>query len=253
MAKGFIPQKDLLDAEDVASYLDINQQTVWRWCREGRLPCLKIGKEWRIRRAALEDFVERSELPKSLTAQLRSFLQMPDNVLAIAQSPELMHQLDIAFFRIAEARNGMLVKYYSADSQPALEAKLRYQLERSGVEVTRLEEQGHLRFVPESSSPGERGEELRRLAAEAADESRSIWVCFNWEERVDLDAALRQQEEITQCIDNSLVVVKTSVLEDKLDEWPGTQLRRAQILHLGTIWFSNDGRLALSRLTQQSL
>jgi excisionase family DNA binding protein len=252
MAEGFIPQKDLLDAEDVASFLNVHQQTVWRWCREGRLPCLKIGKEWRIRRAALEDFLERSERPESLTAQIRSFLQMPDNVLAISQSPESMHQLDVAFFRIAEARNGMLVKYYPADSQSTVD-KLRYQLERSGLQVTRLEDQGLLRFVTESSSPGERVEKLQRLVAEASDESRSLWVCFNWEERVNLDAALRQQEEITQCIDNSLCVVKTSVLEDKLDKWPGTQLRRAQVLHLGTIWFSNDGRIALSRLTQQSL
>jgi excisionase family DNA binding protein len=52
-----VAKKDLLSAEDVAGYLGVGQVTVYRWCREGRLPCLKIGKSWRIRRTALEDFL----------------------------------------------------------------------------------------------------------------------------------------------------------------------------------------------------
>jgi hypothetical protein len=43
-------------------------------------------------------------------------------------------------------------------------------------------------------------------------------------------------------------VVKTAVLEEVTDEWPGKMLRRAQLAHSGTIWVSNLG-LALSRLT----
>jgi excisionase family DNA binding protein len=248
MDEGFAPRKDLLNVEDVAGYLGINQQTIWRWCREGRLPCMKIGKSWRIRRAALEDFLEQSERPQSLTARLRSFLEVPDNVLAIAQSPELMYRLDAAFFRVGEARDGMLAKYYAVESEPSVD-ELREELERNELEVARLEEEGRLRFITESDPPNGRVEELRQVAAEASAGGRSIWVAFDWEERIDLDTALRQQEEMTKCIEDSLFVVKTSVLEEKLDEWPGTHLRRAQVLHLGTIWFSDDGRLALSRLT----
>jgi Helix-turn-helix domain len=37
--------KDLLHTEDVASYLGVGQVTVWRWCRDGTLPCLKVRKE----------------------------------------------------------------------------------------------------------------------------------------------------------------------------------------------------------------
>ena len=46
-------------------------------------------------------------------------------------------------------------------------------------------------------------------------------------------------------------MVKTAVLEDVTDEWPGKMLRRAQLAHSGTIWVSNLG-LALSRLTPPS-
>jgi two-component system NtrC family sensor kinase len=71
--------KDLLDVEEVAGYLGVGPVTVYRWCRDGRLPCLKIGKHWRIRRAALEDFIQRSERQSALTRELRSFL----NVLSV--------------------------------------------------------------------------------------------------------------------------------------------------------------------------
>src|SRR5215207_9199736 len=107
-------EKDLLGAEDVAELMGVKETTVWRWCREGNLPCLKVGKHWRVRREALEDFLRRSERSATLVGQLRSFLQVPDNVLAIAQNIDILHRLDAAFFRVGEARDGLLVKFYGA-------------------------------------------------------------------------------------------------------------------------------------------
>lgn len=245
--KGFAQGKDLLDTEDVARYLGVGPVTVWRWCREGTLPCLKIGRSWRIRRSALEDFLERSERSETLAGRLRTFLEVPDNVLGIAQNRECLHRLDAAFFRVGEARGGTLVKYHRQEPEETVE-ELRDQFERHGFEVVRLEEEGRFRFVAESEPASGRVDELRRLATEATNEGRSVWITFNWEERIDLDAALRQQEEMTQFVENSLFVVKTGVLEDALDEWPGTELRRAQVMHSGTIWLSHSG-LALSRVT----
>jgi excisionase family DNA binding protein len=34
----------LLSTEEVAEYLGIGKATVYRWCKEGRNPCPKIGK-----------------------------------------------------------------------------------------------------------------------------------------------------------------------------------------------------------------
>src|ERR687889_2210383 len=90
--------RELLHAEDVAEHLGINPVTIWRWCRDGSLPCLKIGRQWRIRRVALEGFLKRSERSETLVGRLRSFLEVPDNVLAITQDREMMHRLDAAFF-----------------------------------------------------------------------------------------------------------------------------------------------------------
>jgi excisionase family DNA binding protein len=238
--------RDLLDTEDVADYLGVSLVTIWRWCREGSLPCLKIGRQWRIRRSALEDFLERGERSESLTGRLRTFLEIPDNVLAVIQNRELMYRMDAAFFKIGEARGGMLVKYHSGEPELSVD-ELRENLEREGLEVSSLEEEGRLHLIVETEPAGERVEVLRKLVAEENDEGRSVWINFNWEERVDLETAMSQQEEITRFVEDSSFVVKTTVLEESLDEWPGTDLRRAQILHSATLWLSESG-LALSRV-----
>ena len=38
-------ERDLLTADEVARYLDLRPTTIYQWCREGRLPALKLGKE----------------------------------------------------------------------------------------------------------------------------------------------------------------------------------------------------------------
>jgi hypothetical protein len=44
-------------------------------------------------------------------------------------------------------------------------------------------------------------------------------------------------------------VVKTAALEEAIDDWPSSELRRAQSSHWGTILASEKG-LSLSRATQ---
>jgi excisionase family DNA binding protein len=49
-----------LRAEEVAEYFGV-RTTVCCWCREGRIPCPKIGKRWCARRGDLEDFLKEAE------------------------------------------------------------------------------------------------------------------------------------------------------------------------------------------------
>jgi excisionase family DNA binding protein len=49
---------DLLTVLEVMSYLKVCRATVQRWCKEGKLPAVKIGKEYRIRRSDLEHWYE---------------------------------------------------------------------------------------------------------------------------------------------------------------------------------------------------
>src|SRR5215212_879907 len=200
-------EKDLLKAEDVAELVGVKETTVWRWCREGRLPCLKVGKYWRVRREALEDFLRRSERPATLTGQLRSFLQVPDNALAIAQNIDILHRLDAAFFRVGEAHGGLLVKFYGGEDTPAEE--LRAEFEENGLEVRRLGREGGLLMRPEEDPLGGRGDALKGLLEEEAEEGRSVWASFNWVREIDPDTALEQQERLTELVDAERLVVKT--------------------------------------------
>jgi len=238
----------LLGTQEVAEYLGVGSVTVYRWCREGSLPCVKIGRRWRVRREALEEFVRRSERSETLTGRLRAFIEVPDNVLAITQDRELMRRLDAAFFRVGAARGGTLVKYQLEDERmPSLE-EVRAEMMDMGLEVDRLEDEGRLRFVSESGGPEERADEVRRLVAESSEGDHTLWANFNWDLRTDVNEALEHQRLLTKLVEDSDLVVKTAILEEDLDEWPGEAQRRAQVAHAGTVWLSREG-LAMSRVT----
>src|SRR5918994_4587159 len=105
-SKNTARETELLAVADVAGMIGVKESTVYRWCSEGKLPCLKIGYHWHIRRGVLEDFLKESERPRMLVGQLDSFLRVPDSMLAIAQNVDILHRLDAAFFRVGEARGG---------------------------------------------------------------------------------------------------------------------------------------------------
>jgi excisionase family DNA binding protein len=226
----------------------IKESTVWRWCREGNLPCLKVGKHWRVRREALEDFLRRSERPTTLVGQLSSFLQVPDNVLAIAQNLDLLHRLDAAFFQVGDARGGLLVKFYGGEEHS--EEELRAHFEENGLEVGRLEREGRFLVRPETDPLGAgREDELAQLLEEVGEKGHTVWASFDWVMQVDLETALEQQERLTELVDARHLVVKTAALEEAIDEWPAAAFRRVQSSHSATILFS-ESEISLSRATQ---
>jgi excisionase family DNA binding protein len=238
--------KELLSAEDVAALMGIKESTVWRWCREGRLPCLKVGKHWRIRREALENFLEQSERSGTLVGRLSSFLQVPDNVLAIAQNIDVLHHLDAAFFGVGEARGGLLVKFYGGETHS--EDELRADLEENGLDVRRLEREGRFLMRPEGDPLDAREEALGRFVDERAGEGRTVWASFDWVMEIDLDTALEQQGRLAEIVDARRLVVKTAALEETIDGWSSAELRRAQSSHSATILATENG-LSLSRAT----
>jgi len=239
-------EKDLLSAEDVAEYLGVGEVTVYRWCREGTLPCLKIARRWRVRREALEDFLKRNEHPTTLVGQLGSFLRVPDNVLAIAQDVDVLRRLDAAFFRVGESRGGLLVKFYGGERDP--EHELRAHLEHNGLEVGRLEREGRFLMRPEQDPLDGREDALGRILEEEGGKGRDVWASFDWALEVDLETALKQQERLTELVDTRQLVVKTAALSEVVDGWSSAELRRAQSSHSAAILASESG-LSLSRAT----
>ena len=48
-----------LTTEEVLSYLKITPRTIYRLIRTGELPAVRIGRQWRFRRADLDRWLER--------------------------------------------------------------------------------------------------------------------------------------------------------------------------------------------------
>jgi excisionase family DNA binding protein len=248
--KGTARETELLAAADVAGMIGVKETTVYRWCKEGKLPCLKVGKHWRIRREALEDFLRESERPRTLVGQLDSFLRVPDNVLAIAQNVDILHRLDAAFFRVGEARGGLLVKFYAGEEHS--EEELLLDFEENGLQAERLKREGRLLMRPEEEPlGGRRGEQLGRLIEEEGGEGMTVWASFDWVRPVELETVLEQQKRLTELVDASQLVVKTAAIEEALDEWPASELRRVQSTHSAIIVASEE-ELSLSRATPMS-
>lgn len=237
---------ELLSAENVAGLLGVKESTVWRWCREGRLPALKVGKHWRVRREVLEDFLKRSEVPTTFVGQLDAFLRVPDNVLAFAEHEVLLHRLDATFFRVGEKRGGLLVKFHGGEGSS--EEELLERFERNGFEAGRLKREGRLLMRPEKDPLGGRADLLRRFVDEEAGEGRAVWASFDWALQVDLGTALGQQSGLAELVDARQLVVKTAAIEKAIEGWSSVDLRQAQSAHSGTVLVS-ESRLSMGRST----
>ena len=244
---GVARETELLGAEDVAGMLGVKETTVYKWCKEGKLPCLKVGKRWRVRRGDVEDFLKSSERRVTLAGQLGSFLRVPDSVLAIAQNMDILHRLDAAFFRVGESRDGLLVKFYGGEDSPPEELISRF--EENGLEASRLRREGRLLMRAEEDPLGDGlGDALAWILEEEEERGRTVWASFDWVKQVDLQTALGQQERLTELVDTRQLVVKTAALEEALDEWTPAQLRRVQAAHAALV-LASDGGLSLSRAT----
>jgi hypothetical protein len=102
---------------------------------------------------------------------------------------------------------------------------------------------------PEEEPLGEGREEgLVRLLDEKGGEGLTVWASFNWVAPVKLETALRQQQELTELVDAQHLVVKTAAIEEAIEEWSASALRRVQSSHSGIILASETG-LSLSRAT----
>ena len=52
---------ELLTVEETAAYLKMSPQVIRRWLREKKLPGVKIGKEWRIDKQAIDDMLKQNK------------------------------------------------------------------------------------------------------------------------------------------------------------------------------------------------
>jgi len=59
---------EIMTVQDVARFLKLKPQTIYKWAQEGVLPAAKFGKEWRFRRSLIEKWID-AQFKESPVAQ----------------------------------------------------------------------------------------------------------------------------------------------------------------------------------------
>jgi excisionase family DNA binding protein len=93
---------ELLTVEEVADFLRVAPNTVYRWCRGGKLIGIKIGKEWRITRTNLDNFLaERTGATEisSLEKLLYRRLSAPEHILVMTADRDQVYRLQAEFLQ----------------------------------------------------------------------------------------------------------------------------------------------------------
>jgi PTS system nitrogen regulatory IIA component len=51
-------ENEILTIEEVATYLRLTPQTIYKWAQERRIPAVKLGKEWRFRKSIVDRWLD---------------------------------------------------------------------------------------------------------------------------------------------------------------------------------------------------
>ena len=49
---------EIMTLEEVAGYLKLKPQTLYKWAQDGNIPGTKIGKEWRFRKSIVDQWID---------------------------------------------------------------------------------------------------------------------------------------------------------------------------------------------------
>jgi len=62
---------DALTIDELTAYLKIPKSTLFKLVREGKIPSQKIGRHWRFRKVAIDQWFEEPRANKPLSGQNR--------------------------------------------------------------------------------------------------------------------------------------------------------------------------------------
>mgnify|MGYP001615095007 CR=1 FL=1 len=63
----------IYDAHKLAKFFGVSEKTIWQWCKTGKLPAFKIGKEWKVRVEDLKKMIDRKIKTTPQDKNLRLF------------------------------------------------------------------------------------------------------------------------------------------------------------------------------------
>jgi len=138
-----LAEQILLTVEEVADYLRVAPNTVYRWCRDGTMTGIKLGKEWRISREDLEVFVSTRRTGERIAPLDKIFtgpLKAPEHILVMLTDPDAVYEMEAGFFEVGLRQGRKLYKgcwWQHPDD-------VRQRFTALGLAVASLEEAGQL-------------------------------------------------------------------------------------------------------------
>jgi excisionase family DNA binding protein len=54
-----------LSVDEIAEYLGIKRDTVYKWIAENRMPAHKVGRLWKFRKEEIDDWIKSGEAAES--------------------------------------------------------------------------------------------------------------------------------------------------------------------------------------------
>lgn len=167
-----IYEMDLLTVEEVAKLLKAHTNTVYKMCRQGRLPSVKIGKKWRIDKQKLVAFMQAEEnMPEETGINSLEMDFKPGHTLVLTKNREDIWDYEVSFFKENSQKGYLLYKgcWWQKPEQ------VRKMFTERGLPVAKLEAGGgfaidDLTTICKQSGP---------LAAADAWRSRVHWALKN--------------------------------------------------------------------------
>ncbi len=53
-----MPFEEIMTIEEVAEYLKLKPQTIYKWAQDGYIPAAKLGKEWRFKKSLIDSWLD---------------------------------------------------------------------------------------------------------------------------------------------------------------------------------------------------
>ena len=63
----------IMNVEQLCKFFGVSNQTIWRWCKSGKLPAFKIGAQWKIRQSDINKIISQKIEKKKLDNQAKLF------------------------------------------------------------------------------------------------------------------------------------------------------------------------------------
>ena len=55
----------IMNVEQIAKFFGVSDQTIWRWCKSGKLPAFKIGSQWKVRQSDISKIINQKLTKKN--------------------------------------------------------------------------------------------------------------------------------------------------------------------------------------------